>query len=115
MKLYYFHTYGRGESIKLLLNHAGVEYEFIGVTGDSWKEFKADNDKCPFGQVPVLEKDGKFYAQGKAILRYLGGLYGYYPEDIELRFQADAFVDLTFDFILPIVMNHFGSGTAEEK
>ena len=115
MKLYYFHVYGKGEPIRLLLNHAGAEFEDVKVTGPSWQEMKADPERCPFGQVPVFEKDGKVMAQGGAILRYLGGLHGYYPEDIELRFQADAFVDLSGDFFPPVAKNNFHSGTPEEK
>ena len=115
MKLYYWNYYGRAEAIRLLLNHAGVEYEDVILEGDAWKEFQADHEKCQFSQVPVLEKDGKYYPQGVAILRYLGGLYGYYPEDPELKFQADAFVDLNFDFLVPISKKVFSPEESEEK
>jgi len=115
MKLYYFGLYARGEPIRVLLNHAGVEYENVTLAGEAWAEFKADTTKCPFGQVPVLEKDGKFLAQGGAIVRYLGGLHGYYPEDLEQRFKVDETCDLVGDFMMPVATNHFKTKDAEEK
>mmetsp|Transcript_20739 Transcript_20739/g.23096 ORF Transcript_20739/g.23096 Transcript_20739/m.23096 type:complete len:209 (-) Transcript_20739:38-664(-) len=114
MKLTYFQVYGKAEAIRILFDHAKVDYEDNRVTGDVWKEFKA-SDKCPIGQVPVLEKDGKILTQSNAILRYVGSEYGYYPEDAELRYRADELVDLTDDFKGPVGKNHFGSASPEEK
>ena len=116
MKLYYFDLYGRAEPMRLLLTHAKAEWEDIRVTGDSWKELKEDTDKCKFGQVPLLEKDGKYYAQTGAILRYLGGAHGYYPEDVELRFKVDELTDLLMsDFGTKIGQTIFMSKTDEER
>jgi glutathione S-transferase len=83
MKLYYFDIYGRAEQIRLLLNHAGVEFEDVRVKFTDWPEMKKDKEKFPFGQMPVLEKDGKYYAQTGAIVRMLGREYGYYPTEAE--------------------------------
>jgi len=115
MKVYYFEIYGRAEPIRILLNHAGVEFENICLTMEAFAEFKKDTTKCPFGQLPVLEIDGKFLAQGGSILRYLGGLHGYYPEDPELRFKADQTCDLVDDFTMHIASNHFITKDPEEK
>ena len=115
MKLYYFDLYAKAEPIRLLLNHAKADYEDIRVTGDAWKELKANTDKCKFGQVPLLEIGGKMYAQQAAIIRYLGSKFGYYPEDVEERFRADEIVDLVNDAVTPIVKNHFSPLSDEEK
>lgn len=115
MKLYYFDLYARGEPIRLLLNHANIEFEDVRVTGPTWQEFKADKEKCPYGQVPVLEVDGKFLAQGTAILRFLGTKYGYYPKDAEHAYQVDQLLDLCSDFMMPMVKLNFSKGTEEEK
>ncbi|CAI2379041.1 unnamed protein product [Moneuplotes crassus] len=116
MKFYYFDVYGRGEPVRLLLTHAKAEWEDVRVTGPTWQEFKADKDKCKYGQIPVLERDGKYYSQSLAILRYVSGLHGYYPEDLELRFQADELTDLIAeDFAMTIIKKVFFVKDEEEK
>jgi prostaglandin-H2 D-isomerase / glutathione transferase len=71
-KLYYFDLYGRAEPIRWAFVLAGVEFEDIRVTGDSWKALKEEDGKLEFGQVPMLElDDGTKLCQGDAILEYL--------------------------------------------
>lgn len=115
MKLYYFDLYGRAEPIRVLLNHASLDYEDVRVTGPTWAELKADKEKCVYGQVPVLEVEGKFLAQGTAILRFLGTKYGYYPKDAEHAYQVDQLIDLLGDFTMPMIKLNFSKGTEEEK
>ena len=59
MKLYYFDIYGRAEAIRLLLHYAKVDYVDERLKGHEFQEMKS---KFEFGQVPVLERDGKMYA-----------------------------------------------------
>ncbi|GMR35086.1 hypothetical protein PMAYCL1PPCAC_05281, partial [Pristionchus mayeri] len=70
-KLYYFGIRGLGELVRQTLTLAGVEFEDIRV--DNWKEFKG---QTPFGQMPVLEVDGKQIPQSFAIARYVAKLHG---------------------------------------
>jgi hypothetical protein len=49
----------------------------------------------PFGQLPVLEIDGKKYAQSFAISRYLGRKYGLSGANIEEDFE----IDMNLDFV----------------
>ena len=44
---------------------------------------KKDKALFPFGQLPVMEKGGKVYAQSFAILKLLGVEYGYFPTNAE--------------------------------
>ena len=48
MKVYYFDLFARAEPIRMMLSKAGVAYEDIRVTGESWKELK-ESGKCPYG------------------------------------------------------------------
>ena len=98
MKLYYFDIYGRAESIRFLLSHAKVEYEDINCGGDLMKELK-ESGKLEFGQVPMLETDGKRFVQSWAILRYLGRTYGYYPETPDLAWTIDSTIDAVEDYL----------------
>ena len=58
-KLYYFDIYGRAEAIRMLLTHAKVEFEDHRINGEQLGELKAEG-KLEFGQIPMLEHDGKY-------------------------------------------------------
>ena len=73
--LRYFSVRGRAEVARWILSYAGQEYvdERIEAGPHSqWKELKG---KTPFGQLPILEVDGKVLAQSRAIARYLAHMY----------------------------------------
>jgi len=74
-KLYYFNGKGRAEMIRLTFAAAGKEYEDIRLEQKDFGERKAD---FPFGQVPVLEVNGKMYGQSMAIVSFLGREFGMY-------------------------------------
>ncbi len=61
MKLYYFDCYGRGEPIRMLLNHAKVEWEDIQFNYQKFHELKAQ-ELFEFDQVPVLEMEGEKFS-----------------------------------------------------
>ena len=90
MKIYYFDAYGRAEQLRLLLNHAGQAFEDVRFTREQWGKAKVDeSEKWGYGQLPVLEKEGKFYPQSDSILRLLGREFGYYPTDAEAAYRVD--------------------------
>lgn len=54
----------------------------------------------PFGQVPVLEVDGKQLAQSYAIARYLARQHGLAGQDDWEQAQVDMYADCVKDFML---------------
>ncbi|XP_038060999.1 uncharacterized protein LOC119731798 [Patiria miniata] len=75
-KLTYFDLRGRAEPIRMLFTVAGVPFEDVRVQSADWPAMKA---KTPFGQMPMLETDGKVLPQTRAILYYVARelkLYG---------------------------------------
>lgn len=52
----------------------------------------------PFGQMPVLDIDGKIHAQSTAISRYLAKQVGLFGKDDLENLQIDIAVDLFHDF-----------------
>ena len=75
-KLYYFDLYGRVEASRQAFTIAGVAFDDVRVTGDSWKELK-ESGKCEFGSVPMLElDDGTCLSQSMSILRYICKTWG---------------------------------------
>ena len=56
IKLYYFNVYARGESIRMLLHNAKVEFEDVRFDMGAFKQLKLESpEKFEFGQVPVVE------------------------------------------------------------
>ena len=72
-KLYYFPGRGAAETIRQIFAVAKQDYEDIRISQDEWPKHKAE---MPFGQMPVLEEDGKQLGQSYAIARYLARKYG---------------------------------------
>ena len=97
-KLYYFDIYGRAEAIRMLLTHAKQDFEDHRISGEQLAELKAEG-KLEFGQLPMLEHDGKNLVQSWAILRYLGKLFGYYPESTEEAYKVDSTLDAIEDYL----------------
>jgi len=77
-KLYYFDMRGLAEPIRLAFTQAGVPFEDVRVQRDDWPQQK---EKMPFGQMPVLEVDGKQLTQSMAILRYIARKHGLEADD----------------------------------
>ena len=93
IKLLYFPVMSRGHSIRLLLHHANIEFEDHIIDLSEWPTHK-NSGKFEFGQVPVVDIDGELFSQQRAILRYLGQMYGYYPkDDPKMAYRIDSFLD----------------------
>ena len=115
MKLHYFEFYGRAEPIRLLLSHAGVQFDDVRHKMEDWPELKQKSEQFELGQLPVLEKDGKNYCQAMAILRYLGASHGYLPEDAEQLYRVDRLMDLLSDFCVSIFKLRHVTEPEEQK
>ncbi|XP_049876434.1 glutathione S-transferase 2-like [Pectinophora gossypiella] len=90
----YFPVKALGEGPRLLLAYGGQDFEDKRIPSEQWPEYKP---KTPFGQMPVMEIDGKQYAQSLAIARYLGRKYGVAGADIEQDFEIDQNVEFLND------------------
>ncbi|TKR92232.1 hypothetical protein L596_006925 [Steinernema carpocapsae] len=95
-KLYYFEKIGgRAEAARLLFAYSNLPYEEVDLT---MEDLAKQKEKFPFGQLPVLEVDGKMLAQSLTICRYLaktiGGLSG--NNDLESA-QIDSWADTIED------------------
>merc|ERR1712137_95858 len=93
-KLSYFNMKGAAESIRLAFAVSGLEFEDNRVQREEWPKLKPTT---PYGSMPVLEVNGKQYAQSLAILRYAGKLGGTYPSDPLLALQVDMELDAIQD------------------
>ncbi|XP_050549799.1 glutathione S-transferase 2-like isoform X1 [Spodoptera frugiperda] len=103
---HYFPIKALGESVRLLLAYGGEGFEDHRIDFEDWPAFKPNT---PFGQMPVLEFDGKQYAQSLAIARYLGHKYGLAGETLEDNLEIDQNVYLIND------LRTMGSSACYEK
>ncbi|KAG1708333.1 hypothetical protein DVH05_025011 [Phytophthora capsici] len=88
LKLIYFDVKGRAELPRMLLNYGEVKFVDERV---QFPDFPALKPTLPFGQLPILEVDGKVFAQSMAITRYAAKLVGLYPSDAVDALKVDMF------------------------
>ena len=85
--LYYFNIpFWRAEVSRLALFMGDIDFEDYRINKEEYNTFKEigelPNKKiAPFKQLPVLDVDGKIFAQTGAIARYCGKLSGLYPKN----------------------------------
>ncbi|XP_049803132.1 glutathione S-transferase-like isoform X2 [Schistocerca nitens] len=98
-KLTYFPVTGLAEPIRFLLSYGKIEFEDERCDKDKWQSLK---ESMPFGQVPVLEIDGKKLCQSTAICRYLGKQVGLSGANDWENLQIDMAVDTVSDIRMKI-------------
>ena len=101
IKLYYFSVYGRAEALRLLLNHAGIEYDDIFIDFQDWGEWKP---KLNYNPLPLcVFPDGREFNQAQTLMRYFGVKYGYYPEgDLHKQYECDMICDSFYELLKPL-------------
>ena len=82
-----------------------VPFEDAILTGDAWSSLKRET---PWGQVPVLEVDGKMLAQSRTIMAYVGRVTGLHPEDPFAAAKVDEFCDTVEECVAVCLAASFG-------
>ena len=89
--LYYFKIpFWRAEVTRLSLYIGNIPFEDYRIEGDDYDKFKKTGELpnkkiAPFKQLPVLDVDGKIFAQTGAIARFCGKLSGLYPTNNDYK------------------------------
>eukprot|EP00929_Paragymnodinium_shiwhaense_P000532 TRINITY_DN100775_c0_g1_i1.p2 TRINITY_DN100775_c0_g1~~TRINITY_DN100775_c0_g1_i1.p2 ORF type:complete len:242 (-),score=60.70 TRINITY_DN100775_c0_g1_i1:315-986(-) len=119
-KLTYFPITGLGEPVRATFALAGIPFEDVHVTGESWKALKeAEPAKYGAHQLPLLEMDGQLMPQSRALLRYIGSIGSFegkklYPEDPLARYYCDEVIEMIED-IRPAIVPTFAIADQAEK
>jgi len=93
-RLSYFNGRGLGEVSRLLFAAAGVAFTDNRVEQKDWPTYKP---QTPYGQMPVLEVNGKAYGQSGAIQRYLAREFGLFGSSELEGLQIDGIVEAIND------------------
>lgn len=80
IKLYYFDsTYGRAQAMKLAFAIAGIEFEDVKFTFESWPKYKT---MSPTGYAPFMEIDGQMFVESVPLMMYAGRLAKLVPGNL---------------------------------
>ncbi|XP_043474059.1 glutathione S-transferase-like [Leptopilina heterotoma] len=93
-KLTYFPVKALGEPIRFVMSYAKIEFEDDRFDRENWPKLK---DQMPYGQVPVLEVDGKQMHQSNAICRYFAKQCGLAGKNDMEAYEIDAAVETIHD------------------
>ena len=88
-----------------------AKWEDIKVSNEEWPKMKSSS-QCEYGQLPVLEYNGKTYSQSHAIELYLGKKFNLYGSSIDDEYQINSLLD-SFDDLF-IVFHAYAAPTNEE-
>ena len=103
IKLVYFNTRGRAESIRYLLAYAGVDYEDVRLSREEWNSEVKPN--IPFGQLPALYFNDTLITQSMAILRFLAREFNLAGQDNIEMGKADMLVHCLGDVMESKMLN----------
>lgn len=106
-KLTYFSGRGFAEPTRMIFAQAGVEFEDVRMTRETWPALK-ETGKAPFGQLPILEVDGQVISQSATIMRFVAEQLGLSPSTSLGKAQANMIVDSIMGDAVPRLMKfHF--------
>lgn len=112
-KLTYFNGRGRAEAMRFMFEVAGVPFEDVRIEGEKWAELKPKLN-TPFGQLPILEVDGKVVAQSGALGRFLAREFGLAGSSSWETLEIDIICECCDDMVKPLVQM-FGEKDEEKK
>ena len=110
-KLYYFNANGREMIIRAILEYSKVKWEDIKVSNEEWDKMK-NSSQCEYGQLPILEYNGKTYSQSHSIELFLGKKFNLYGTSIDDEYQINSLLD-SFDDLF-IVFHAYAAPTNDE-
>ncbi|XP_046575230.1 probable glutathione S-transferase 7 [Haliotis rubra] len=102
-KLIYTENKGRAEVCRLLFALAGQEYEDVRWSREN---FQAEKRNLLFGQIPVLEVDGKQYAQSMAIAGFLAREFGFHGKTSVEQMEVDQVIGIINDIFSALIKRY---------
>ncbi|CAL8122953.1 unnamed protein product [Orchesella dallaii] len=98
--LTYFNGRGLAEPIRIILAYGGEKFEEVRVPIVFPPSLPEEvRNKCTWGQVPLVEFEGKKLSQSLAITRYFARKHNLVPKDDFEAALCDEYVDACRDFM----------------
>ena len=95
----------RGTIPRALLSHAKANWEDRYINFDEWKEkYKPNKEFCEYGQLPILEYKGKFYAQSMAIELFLAKKFNFLGDNEDEEYEINNLL-CSFEDVFPLIHN----------
>uniref|UniRef100_A0A6P7H2J7 glutathione transferase n=1 Tax=Diabrotica virgifera virgifera TaxID=50390 RepID=A0A6P7H2J7_DIAVI len=111
-KLTYFNFTGRAEPVRVLLRYGGIPFEDVRVEHADWPSVKPTT---PYGQVPVLEVDGKKFTQGIPLARYVANIVGLVGKSNEENLEIEIAVNILSEILKTAYESHFDPDEEQKK
>jgi len=74
---HYFPINGKGSLIRCMLVTAGIKFTDHCISMEEWGSMEKPTEVFEYGQLPILEVDGKYYSQCMAIEMMVGKKLGF--------------------------------------
>ncbi len=100
--LHYFKVNARGAIARALLSHAKANWEDHYIAFDEWKGLKANKEFCEYGQLPILEYKGKYYAQSMAIELFIAKKFNLLGENDDEEYEINNLL-CSFEDFFPLI------------
>eukprot|EP01006_Ploeotia_vitrea_P061498 TRINITY_DN78238_c0_g1_i1.p1 TRINITY_DN78238_c0_g1~~TRINITY_DN78238_c0_g1_i1.p1 ORF type:complete len:245 (+),score=34.88 TRINITY_DN78238_c0_g1_i1:82-816(+) len=119
-QLWYFNIQGKAEPIRMMLEDAGVDYEWVPVskTDGQWNQVEGKPripELFPFGQVPFYADRDIKIAQSQTISRYLAKKHGFYGRTEIENAQIDQMADGVNDLLTKMTPVFYASDEEQAK
>ena len=109
--LHYFKVNARGSIPRAILSHAKANWEDHYINFDEWREkYKVNKTFCEYGQLPILEYKGKYYAQSMAIALFLAKKFKLLGDNDDEEYEINNLL-CSFEDFFPLIHDM----TAETK
>ena len=101
--LYYFNVNARGCMTRAILSYSKANWENkIIEFNDFLQNYKQKKEICEYGQLPILEYKGKFYAQSMAIELFLAKKFKLLGDTEDEEFEINNLL-CSFEDIFPLI------------
>ena len=101
--LYYFNVNARGCMTRAILSYAKANWENkIIEYNDFVQNYKQKKEFCEYGQMPILEYKGKFYAQSLAIELLLAKKFNLLGDNEDEEYEINNLL-CSFEDIFPLI------------
>ena len=101
--LHYFGVNARASMARAILSYAKANWEDHHINFKEWGEkYKPNKEFCEYGQLPILEYKGKYYAQSMAIELFLAKKFKLLGDNDDEEYEINNLL-CSFEDFFPLI------------